>query len=93
MGRGWGPPYYGDQSSFFMGLNRGKYGISIDLKQPEGIELCLRLARIDGCADRKLPSRHAWSGWGLGYAAVAGPQPAADLLLDLRLRTRRAGPR
>src|SRR5262245_43580375 len=43
IGRGWGPPNYGDQSSFFMGLNRGKYGISIDLKKPEGVELCLQL--------------------------------------------------
>ena len=30
---------------------------------------------------------------GLGYEAVAGPQPAADLLLDLRLWAGRAGPR
>jgi len=43
MGRGWGPPFAGEQSSFFVGLNRGKYGISIDLKRPEGIALCLRL--------------------------------------------------
>src|ERR1700692_4219721 len=43
MGRGWGPPFAGGVSSFFLGLNRGKRGISIDLKQPEGLELCLRL--------------------------------------------------
>src|SRR5688572_25190194 len=43
MGRGWGPPFAGSYASFFLGLNRGKYGISIDLKRAEGIELCLRL--------------------------------------------------
>src|SRR5436305_5973019 len=43
MGRGWGPPFAGGISSFFLGLNRGKRGISIDLKQPEGLDLCLRL--------------------------------------------------
>ncbi len=43
MGRGWGPPFAGGISSVFLGLNRGKRGISIDLKQPEGIDLCLRL--------------------------------------------------
>src|SRR3954451_19377727 len=43
MGRGWGPPFAGDQSSFFLGLNRGKFGVSIDLKRRQGIELCLRL--------------------------------------------------
>jgi crotonobetainyl-CoA:carnitine CoA-transferase CaiB-like acyl-CoA transferase len=43
MGRGWGPPFAGGIASFFLGLNRGKQGISIDLKQPEGLDLCLRL--------------------------------------------------
>ncbi len=43
MGRGWGPPFAGGYSSFFLGLNRGKYGISIDLKQQAGVELCLQL--------------------------------------------------
>ena len=43
MGRGWGPPFAGGIASFFLGLNRGKRGISMDLKQPEGLELCLRL--------------------------------------------------
>ncbi len=43
MGRGWGPPFAGGMASFFLGLNRGKLGISIDLKQPEGLSLCSRL--------------------------------------------------
>jgi crotonobetainyl-CoA:carnitine CoA-transferase CaiB-like acyl-CoA transferase len=47
MGRGWGPPFIdsgkGSQAAFFRGLNRGKKGIAIDLKKPEGVELCLRL--------------------------------------------------
>ena len=43
MGRGWGPPFAGGISSFFLGLDRGKRGISIDLKQPAGLDLCLQL--------------------------------------------------
>jgi len=43
MGRGWGPPFEGGVANFFLGLNHGKLGISIDLKRPEGIALCLRL--------------------------------------------------
>ena len=31
MGRGWGPPFAGGIASVFLGLNRGKRGISIDL--------------------------------------------------------------
>jgi formyl-CoA transferase/CoA:oxalate CoA-transferase len=41
--RGWGPPFTGAQSSYFLGLNAGKQGIVIDLKKAEGTELCLRL--------------------------------------------------
>ena len=26
IGRGWAPPFTGDQASFFLGLNRGKQG-------------------------------------------------------------------
>jgi formyl-CoA transferase/CoA:oxalate CoA-transferase len=74
MGRGWGPPYYGDQSSFFMGLNRGKYGISIDLKHREGIELCLRLIQtMDVLIENFRPG--TMERLGLGYAAAAARNP------------------
>ncbi len=83
MGRGWGPPYYGDQSSYFMGLNRGKYGISVDLKQPEGVELCLRmLESMDVLVENFRPG--TLERLGLGFEAVHA-QSAADLLLDFRL--------
>ncbi len=74
MGRGWGPPYFGDQASFFMGLNRGKYGISIDLKRPEGIELCLRLLEsMDVLVENFRPG--TMERLGLGYAAVQARNP------------------
>jgi crotonobetainyl-CoA:carnitine CoA-transferase CaiB-like acyl-CoA transferase len=42
-GRGWGPPFVGDQASYFLGLNRGKRSLSVDLKNPQGTDLCLRM--------------------------------------------------
>jgi crotonobetainyl-CoA:carnitine CoA-transferase CaiB-like acyl-CoA transferase len=70
MGRGWGPPFAGDQSSFFLGLNRGKFGISIDLKRPEGIDLCLRLAdRVDVLVENFRPG--TMDRLGLGYQTLA----------------------
>ncbi len=48
MGRGWGPPYSDAQASYFLGINAGKKGICIDLKKPEGRDLCLSLiAKVD----------------------------------------------
>jgi formyl-CoA transferase/CoA:oxalate CoA-transferase len=74
MGRGWGPPFAGEMSSFFVGLNRGKYGISIDLKRPEGIDLCLRLLdQMDVLIENFRPG--TMDRLGLGYGAVSARNP------------------
>ena len=66
MGRGWGPPFAGGVASFFLGLNRGKLGISLDLKQPEGLELCLRMIdHVDVLIENFRPG--AMDKLGLGY--------------------------
>jgi crotonobetainyl-CoA:carnitine CoA-transferase CaiB-like acyl-CoA transferase len=43
IARAWGPPFYGGESAYFVNLNRNKKSIAIDLKQPEGRALFLRL--------------------------------------------------
>jgi len=74
MGRGWGPPFQNGQASFFLGLNRGKQGISIDLKKPAGIELCLRLAeKMDVLIENFRPG--TMDRLGLGYQAVKARNP------------------
>lgn len=74
MGRGWGPPFAGGVASFFLGLNRGKLGISIDLKQPEGLELCLRLIdQMDVLIENFRPG--AMDKLGLGYGDVGKRNP------------------
>jgi crotonobetainyl-CoA:carnitine CoA-transferase CaiB-like acyl-CoA transferase len=74
MGRGWGPPFAGGESSFFLGLNRGKLGMSINLKEPEGLDLCLRLIdRMDVLVENFRPG--AMERLGLGYAAVRKRNP------------------
>jgi len=75
MGRGWGPPFAGGVASFFLGLNRGKRGISFDLKQPEGLALCLRLIdRMDVLIENFRPG--AMDRLGLGYQALHQRHPA-----------------
>lgn len=74
MGRGWGPPFAGGESSFFLGLNRGKLGISINLKEPEGLDLCLRLIdKMDVLVENFRPG--AMERLGLGYTAVHARNP------------------
>jgi len=74
MGRGWGPPFAGGMASFFLGLNRGKRGISIDLKHPEGLELCLRLIdRMDVLIENFRPG--ALDRLGLGFEALHKRNP------------------
>ena len=74
MGRGWGPPFVGGHAAFFLGLNRGKQGIAIDLKKPEGVKLCLELAaRMDVLLENFRPG--TMDRLGLGYAAVKARNP------------------
>jgi len=74
MARGWGPPFAGGISSVFLGLNRGKRGISIDLKQTEGLDLCLRLIdRMDVLVENFRPG--SMDRLGLGYEQVRQRNP------------------
>jgi formyl-CoA transferase/CoA:oxalate CoA-transferase len=74
LSRGWGPPFAGGEASFFLGLNRGKRGISIDLKHPEGIELCLRLVdQMDVLVENFRPG--TMERIGLGYETARARNP------------------
>jgi crotonobetainyl-CoA:carnitine CoA-transferase CaiB-like acyl-CoA transferase len=41
--RHWGPPFQGGESAYFLGINRNKRGITLNLKRPGGQELLWRL--------------------------------------------------
>ncbi len=43
MARRWGPPFYGDESAYFVNLNRNKRSLALDLKQPAGRDLFFSL--------------------------------------------------
>jgi crotonobetainyl-CoA:carnitine CoA-transferase CaiB-like acyl-CoA transferase len=43
IARAWGPPFYGHETAYFVGLHRNKKSIEIDLKHPAGRELYFRL--------------------------------------------------
>ncbi|HEV2239333.1 MAG TPA: CoA transferase [Ktedonobacterales bacterium] len=41
--RQWGPPFEGGESSYFLGTNRNKRGITLNLKAPEGLAILWQL--------------------------------------------------
>ena len=46
--RGWGPPFTGGESAYYLCINRNKQSITLDLKSTEGVEL---LRQMTGVAD------------------------------------------
>ena len=43
IARAWGPPFYGDESAYFVNLNRNKKSVALDLKHPDGKAIFFRL--------------------------------------------------
>src|SRR5437899_197275 len=42
--RAFGPPFLGDYSAYYLSCNRNKKGLTLDLAQPEGLDIFYRLA-------------------------------------------------
>lgn len=45
--RGWGPPFVGSESAYFMAINRNKESLTCNLKDPAGLEIVHQL--LDRC--------------------------------------------
>jgi crotonobetainyl-CoA:carnitine CoA-transferase CaiB-like acyl-CoA transferase len=74
VGRTWGPPFTGDEASYFLGINAGKRSLAIDLKKPEGVALCLdMIERADVLIENMRPG--TMDRLGLGYRAAQARNP------------------
>src|ERR1700689_1278668 len=74
VGRTWGPPFQGSDAAYFVGLNSGKQSLAIDLKSPEGLEVCRKLAaRADIMIENFRPG--TMNRLGLDYASLAEANP------------------
>ena len=72
--RAWGPPWAGDESTYYMSANRGKRSIAIDLRDPAGIEVATRLAATcDVVIENFIPG--GAERMGLGYDALRAGHP------------------
>lgn len=73
--RGWGPPFLGETASYFVGVNRNKDGMTLDLSQPAGQELLRHLlADADVLVENFKPG--TLEKWGLGYDDLKQAVPA-----------------
>jgi len=72
--RGWGPPFAGGESAYFLCINRNKKSLTVDLKSPEGISLVRQLAeRADVLIENFRPG--AMERLGLGDDQLRGANP------------------
>ncbi|MGU7769171.1 CaiB/BaiF CoA transferase family protein [Burkholderia sp. MR1-5-21] len=67
--RTWGPPFDGDTASYFLGVNRNKLGVTLDLTQPGDRERLLGLLEhADALVENfKIGTMERW---GLGFDAL-----------------------
>jgi formyl-CoA transferase/CoA:oxalate CoA-transferase len=73
--REWAPPYQGDQSAYFLSINRNKRGIAVDLKSDAGREVALRLADgADVLVENFRPGAAARLGLGYPELSVRNPR-------------------
>lgn len=72
--RAWGPPWVEEGSTYYLGLNRNKRSLTLDLKDPADLELARELARrADVLVESFRPG--TMERLGLGYEAVAAENP------------------
>jgi formyl-CoA transferase len=71
--RDWGPPFHEGDASYFIGVNRNKRSLALDIGQPDGRAVLLRLLEdADILVENFKPG--AMEKWGLGYAADLAPK-------------------
>ena len=72
--RGWGPPFAGEESAYFLSINRNKESLTLDLKQPEGRRILEQLLdRADVVVENFRPG--TMDRLGFGYQTVSARWP------------------
>jgi crotonobetainyl-CoA:carnitine CoA-transferase CaiB-like acyl-CoA transferase len=73
--RSWGPPYANGTATYFLGVNRNKRSIALDLRDPGDLEVAKALvARADVLVENFKPG--TMDRLGLGYPAMRALNPA-----------------
>lgn len=72
--RDWGPPFHDDDAAYFLGINRNKRSVGLDLTQPEGRKVLMKLLEgADVLIENFKPG--AMEGWGMSYDVLKDTFP------------------
>jgi crotonobetainyl-CoA:carnitine CoA-transferase CaiB-like acyl-CoA transferase len=72
--RGWGPPFKDGTASYFIGVNRNKRALALDLTKPDGREVLLRLLKDADVLVENFKTG-TMEKWGLGYETLSQSFP------------------
>lgn len=72
--RGWGPPFLDGTASYFLGLNRNKRGMALDIAQPAGREVLLALLETADVFIENFKTG-TLERWGIGYEELSARLP------------------
>lgn len=68
--RDWGPPFHDDDAAYFIGINRNKRSVGLDLAKEEGRAVLLRLLEgADVVIENFKPG--SMEKWGIGYEVLS----------------------
>ncbi|MBN8902780.1 MAG: CoA transferase, partial [Rhodospirillales bacterium] len=72
--RDWGPPFHEGDASYFIGVNRNKRSLGLDISKPEGRAVLLRLLEdADVLIENFKPG--SMEKWGIGYDVLSEKFP------------------
>ena len=72
--RRWGPPFIGEESAYFLSINRNKRSLTLNFKEPKAIQIFLRLVeKADVVVENFTPG--VMGRLGLDYQAVKSANP------------------
>ena len=86
--RDWGPPFHGEDAAYFVGINRNKRSIGLDLASEGGRAVLMKMLEgADVLIENFKPG--TLDKWGIGNDVLRAKFPQAGALPDFRLRRRR----
>ena len=73
--RQWAPPYIGDQSCYYLAVNRNKRGIALDISAPEGRDILHALVKDADIFLTNLMTREALKKYAIDYHTLSALNP------------------